>query len=410
MSATEATAPPRRRVLIVATRPPLPASGGFQLRLLQHLAVLRRIGWDAHLFVLDPASFRAGVGNEALAVCHVATDASISEVQGAGDVDRLRWIAEGTSPFAHVATALVRADLQRALEAARPDLVIVSGQEGAPLIDDLRPMAPVVLDLHNVLPDVIEATTVALAPSRPLQLLTRAAAAAAAEIEAQLVGEVDQVWTCSDVDGERIAQHGQPTPVVTVPNTVDVTAYGPPAPSATPTIVLTASFSYAPNLVAATTLLDLLPSLPGVALDLVGASTAELLDRAAPHPAATVSAHVDDVRPHLAAAWLTAMPIPSGSGTRLKVAEAGAAGVPIVASAKAVEGLPVVDGEHYLQAESPSATLSAIRRLLGDADLRAALAHRMHCLTVEALSWEVAERACRRALAALPPTAGAATS
>ena len=66
-------------------------------------------------------------------------------------------------------------------------------------------------------------------------------------------------------------------------------------------------------------------------------------------------------------------PLRAGGGSRLKVLEALAAGKPVIASAKAVEGLDLVDGRHWLRAETPAEYAAAIRRLDKDPDLVAGL-------------------------------------
>ena len=67
----------------------------------------------------------------------------------------------------------------------------------------------------------------------------------------------------------------------------------------------------------------------------------------------TVTGTVPDVRPYFAAASVMPVPLSAGGGTRLKVLEAFASGVPVVSTAKGVEGLGLVAEQHYLQAEDP---------------------------------------------------------
>jgi glycosyltransferase involved in cell wall biosynthesis len=71
-----------------------------------------------------------------------------------------------------------------------------------------------------------------------------------------------------------------------------------------------------------------------------------------------------DVRPHLAEADAALMPIFAGSGTRLKVVEAVFAGLPLVASRKAVEGLDLDPAEDCALIDAPTAAgvAAAIRQ------------------------------------------------
>jgi glycosyltransferase involved in cell wall biosynthesis len=81
------------------------------------------------------------------------------------------------------------------------------------------------------------------------------------------------------------------------------------------------------------------------------------------------------------------VPIFSGSGTRLKVLEALAYGRPLVASAKAVEGLAMTPEVHYLPAEDEAAFAAQLGRLAGDPALRDELARRGRALVEAQYSW-----------------------
>jgi len=59
----------------------------------------------------------------------------------------------------------------------------------------------------------------------------------------------------------------------------------------------------------------------------------------------------------------TLLPIRHGSGTRIKVVEAMAAGVVVIGSEKAVEGLGLCDGRHYLQCQTVEQMWDAQKQL-----------------------------------------------
>ena len=82
---------------------------------------------------------------------------------------------------------------------------------------------------------------------------------------------------------------------------------------------------------------------------------------------------MDDVRPHLDACALIVVPLRSGGGTRIKIFEAMAQGVPVVSTTIGAEGLDLDDGEHALFADTPEAFAQACRRVLGDEALAARL-------------------------------------
>jgi glycosyltransferase involved in cell wall biosynthesis len=89
-------------------------------------------------------------------------------------------------------------------------------------------------------------------------------------------------------------------------------------------------------------------------------------------------------------------------GTRLKVFESMASGTPVVSTAVGVEGLPVVDGRHYLRADDPRAFATAVVRLMRDDALRTSIASEARAYVESRFSFRVAaqafEDACVRAM------------
>lgn len=83
--------------------------------------------------------------------------------------------------------------------------------------------------------------------------------------------------------------------------------------------------------------------------------------------------YVDRVEPWIAASEICLAPIFSGSGTRIKVLEYLSAGKALIATSKAVEGLGLQPGEHFLLAERPEDFAVSIRLLSQDRALRARL-------------------------------------
>jgi glycosyltransferase involved in cell wall biosynthesis len=73
-----------------------------------------------------------------------------------------------------------------------------------------------------------------------------------------------------------------------------------------------------------------------------------------------VTGTVDDVRPYYACAIASVVPLRVGGGTRLKILEAMAAGVPVVSTALGAEGLDAVPNTHYLLANRPTDVVEAI--------------------------------------------------
>jgi glycosyltransferase involved in cell wall biosynthesis len=80
-------------------------------------------------------------------------------------------------------------------------------------------------------------------------------------------------------------------------------------------------------------------------------------------------------------------PVFSGAGTRVKVLEYMAAGRPVMATAKAVEGLGLTAGEDYLAAETAAQFADAVLRVLADAALARALSERGRRTVRQRFDW-----------------------
>ncbi len=85
---------------------------------------------------------------------------------------------------------------------------------------------------------------------------------------------------------------------------------------------------------------------------------------------------VEDVREPLARYAVFLCPILSGSGVRVKLLEAFAAGIPVVSTRLGAEGLAAADGEICALADEPEAFAQAILDLLADPEKAAELARR----------------------------------
>jgi len=134
---------------------------------------------------------------------------------------------------------------------------------------------------------------------------------------------------------------------------------------------------------------------------------------AARNPAIEVTGTVADVRPYLQRAGICVVPVRIGGGTRLKIYEAMAMGVPVVATTIGAEGLPLRNGEHLLIADTAEDQVTAICTLLTDralADLLAANALRHvqeHC-SWDAVAQSFLAQCPRRSATGQPSCAGQA--
>ena len=268
--------------------------------------------------------------------------------------------------YARYAGRALRAAFRHLLSEEPVDLVHFDHVHAAQLLPDARELAPrarIVLDAHNVEAQVAE--RLAEVSRWPLSLVLRRQAEAITRLEARTVQGVDTVLSCSELDATTLRRAGA-RDVVLVPNGVELRP-SPPSREPRDTVAFVGSYDWRPNVDAAVVLArEIWPRLrqasPGLRLALIGRKPPPLVSELAADDI-EVTGRVDDVAPWLARAFATAMPLRAGSGTRLKVLEAAAARVPIVATRLASEGLPFVDGTHLLHAETAEEFVEALLRL-----------------------------------------------
>jgi glycosyltransferase involved in cell wall biosynthesis len=90
----------------------------------------------------------------------------------------------------------------------------------------------------------------------------------------------------------------------------------------------------------------------------------------------------------LGGAQVAVAPVRHGSGTRLKLLEYFAAGLPVVCTAKAAEGLDIQDGVHARVVETSEAFVAAIRELHADPARAASLGAAARALVESRYDWK----------------------
>lgn len=128
---------------------------------------------------------------------------------------------------------------------------------------------------------------------------------------------------------------------------------------------------------------------PGVRLTIVGRTPGPAVRKLADQDAAIeVTGTVPDVRPYLERGAVFVVPLRIGGGTRLKIYEAMAMGIPIVSTTIGAEGLPVRNEEHLLIADTAEAHAEAVLRLLRNPRLASDLAAHALRLVKDHGSWD----------------------
>ncbi len=119
-----------------------------------------------------------------------------------------------------------------------------------------------------------------------------------------------------------------------------------------------------------------LSAIEGIRFTVVGGELPPGLESFAGAPNVEVAGHARDLRAFLERAACLVVPLRYGGGLRIRIIEAMAAGLPVVASPAAVEGMALDAGQHVLVARTPADYRSHVARLLDDPQFAARLAAR----------------------------------
>lgn len=287
-----------------------------------------------------------------------------------------------------------------AIRAGEPEIVLLEGVDLLGLAEMLcqepRDHSPrLVFDFHNVEGCLLAEADAARLPSylQPLaSTIYRRRWRHARQADARAVEFADQVWVCSAADAARVAAL-LPTDslrgrVHVVPNVVPCWCQDALEQELEKTpsrcdgwqAVFVGHLRYPPNRRAVRRLLGVIwPALraryPQLRLTLAGRRPSKSLHRHVKRtPGVDLAADPEDLHAIYRNADVAIIPLEQGGGSRLKVLEAFALGVPVVATDKAVEGLDLVAGTHWLRAHSAREYVEQVGRIMESPSLRNELA------------------------------------
>lgn len=259
-----------------------------------------------------------------------------------------------------------------------------------------------IIDLHNMYSLILE--RMATESGNPLRRwFFRGEARRLAAIERRAARDCDAIVAVSAPEAAHYRSLGA-NRVMVAPNGVDCAAFASMPTgraSCRPIILFVGTLSWGPNVSAAIRLAnEIYPQvreqLPAAELWLVGRDPAAEI-RALAGAGITVAGSVPDIRPYLREAALLAVPLDAGGGTRLKILEAFAAGLPVVSTAIGAEGIDAASGEHFVIAERDDMASASVR-ILSDAGEGVRLATNARRLATERYDWAVVGEVCVRAV------------
>jgi len=285
------------------------------------------------------------------------------------------------------------------------DAVQIEGvhlMEYLPIIEKVSASPAIVVDWHNIESEMM---------SRYAQTVGNWAKRIAAKRTAKLIELAEDLLlkackmhtVTSERERQKLLARCPDASIEVIPNGVDACYYSPRMiatayrksgqPESRPTILFVGSMDYHANIDAViwfsrTIWPEITRKHPGLHFTIVGRDPVPAV-RALVSERIHVTGTVDDVRSFYASAVAAVVPLRSGSGTRLKILEAMAAGVPVVSTRLGAEGIEVEDDVHLLLADHSEKIIAAIDRIVSSSETRVRLSQAAQALVSKVYDWSL---------------------
>jgi glycosyltransferase involved in cell wall biosynthesis len=246
-----------------------------------------------------------------------------------------------------------------------------------------------VLDLHNVESSLHERC--GESENGPAALAHRIFRQASIGLERRWLPRFQHLLTTSESDARIVRSLSPSTPVSVYPNAIPATPLPPHGDENV--IVFSGNMEYHPNRSAVRFFRkEVWPRVrsecPQLVWRLIGKNPDAVREFTGGDSRIDVQGPVEDAVRELARARAAVVPILAGSGTRLKILEAWAAGLPVVSTTLGAEGLPVRDGEDILLADGSELFAAGVLRLLACSSIRERLGKAGRLLLEKEFTWD----------------------
>lgn len=205
----------------------------------------------------------------------------------------------------------------------------------------------------------------------------------------------DHLVTMSEEDRQWIRRQVPSARVSVVANGIDVEYFNKTEirQPENPTVLFVGNYKWLPNVDAATYLVkEIWPLIhlvvSGARLNIVGRDATEAIQKLGKADGVRVIGEVEDIREALGGAHVMLVPIRNGRGTRYKILESMAAGLPVVSTTLGIEGINAQDGIHALVRDSAKGLADATIEILRDKKIAKRLALNARKLVTKQFNWE----------------------
>lgn len=373
-------------ILFISAVYPYPPRSGGQVRVFE---LLKRLG---HRHTIALASFQREKD-----IAHIIPNCEISEIL-------LAYRGRGKS-FSYIAKSILRHSpllvetyrlremqekITQYLMSHRVDIIhIEPGYVASALPDNLH--IPIVVSEHNIEHDVYRqfATTY----PGPIRSFLNFDAKKLASFQKRLWRRVQHITAVSPDDQNSIHQETN-IPVTVVPNGVDVNLFtykSRAIPSRNQTFLYIGDYRWIQNKRAVDTLLRIIwprlsQSFPTAKLLLIGRELPLDLQNLCTHRVSYLP-HVENVVAHYHQADVLLAPISVGGGTKYKILEAMATGLPIMATPHAVQGI-VGDSEWYTPCEQQDDWDKKLLKLIHEPKVVRELSRNARTIVEKSYTWD----------------------
>jgi glycosyltransferase involved in cell wall biosynthesis len=377
------------RVLIVAAWPPWPLADGISLILHHHLRLLA----PRHELTVLASGRPPGAPQPDAETLGLPPEITIEWYgparSGPRDYARRRWASLRSGEPADVFRVEQQPLLGRMDEIingpARPDVVHLHGWTTARLAHRTGGVPAV----HHSIDAWSEVRGTQAPAGAVRRLLETGQQRKVVRHEARHLEASAAVAVVAEADADALRRNAPGARIVVVPNGVEP-GPAPTPPTEEPVLGFHGALSTVANQDAANVLVrEVLPrvrtELPDTRALVIGRDPPDDL-RSDGAAGIEVTGEVTDVRAHLDRVAVYVAPMATGTGLKNKVLEAMAAGLPVVATSRAMNGIGA--GAGVVVADTPEAMAAAVLGLLRDPARRAALGAAGRARVVEEFSWE----------------------
>lgn len=380
----------RPRVLMLSPEPPYPAAGGGALRtasLVEYLG--RRCDLDLALFqVAGEADPRPEIPAGLVRESFLLPLRALSRRQAARVARNAARLARGVPPLVDRFSGQ-EAGLDACLGAKRYEIGLIEHFWCAPYLSVLaRRCRRMILDLHNI--ESVWHERMARSTAWPLSWGHRVFARRCRRMEGQLLNRFDGVLVTSAAD-QRLLPAGIQSAIY--PNAIPFTAV--PKRGKQAALIFSGNLEYEPNRQALRFFHSRVWPLvqrrwPELEWRILGKNPNAAPRKIRDDPRVFVLGPVSNAIEEIAKAQAAIVPVLSGSGTRVKILEAWAAGVPVVSTKLGAEGLGAAAGVELLLADRPEDFAASITKVLEDPALARGIGSAGRSLYERKFTWDAA--------------------